>query len=183
MVVIVCFQSQRIVCSKSSGSERRIEWTYLQKTLPRWRLVLQWRFLCRLPLKPDNNFTLWPGFMPVSHTIIPSNRLWAPKLSKHFVCYGSPCKLVGQCRSWLMEESSRGGASRERERVREISLWSHFRPISLVQQTCRVLGFKRNLHSVDLNYTGRTQLYSASMWPQSCISNGQTSRLTLGQQI
>lgn len=40
---------------------------------------------------------LWPGFMPDRHTIIPSNRLWAQELSKHFGCpNGSPCKLVGR---------------------------------------------------------------------------------------
>lgn len=117
MVVIVCFQSQRIVCSKSSGSERRIEWTYLPNTLPRWRLVLQSRFFCWLTLKPDNNFTLWPGFMPVSHTIIPSNRLWAPKLSKHF------CVLRFAMQTcWPMSKLIDGGDEtrrEERERGRE----------------------------------------------------------------
>lgn len=141
---------------------------------PPWCLALQWRFFFRLTRKPDNNFTLWPGFMPISHTIIPSNRLWAPKLSKHF------CVLRFAMQTcWPMSKLIDGGRSR-----------AEGGPISLVRQTCRVWALKGTSTTStwitrETTHSSTRILHShpASMWPQSCISNGQTSRLTPWQQI
>lgn len=155
MVVIVCFQSKGIVCSKSNGREGRIEWTYLPQDI-----ALQWRFFFRLTRKPDNNFTLWPGFMPISHTIIPSNRLWAPKLSKHF------CVLQFAMQTcWPMSKLIEGGRSRAEGGILPlVAFQANFSRAANV--SC--LGFKRNLHNVDLNYTGNnSQLYTYSTFPPS----------------
>lgn len=172
MVVIVCFQSQGIVCSKRT---RERKWKELDGPPNTYspsrslslscRLALQCWFFFWLALKPDNNFALWPGFMPVSHTIIPSNRLWAPKLSKHFCGLRFAMQTCWPMSKLIDGAGWQAGWERKRESESEgdlplVALQANFSRVANV--SC--LSFKRNpQHNVDLNYR---QLHSSIPPPQ-----------------
>lgn len=68
------------ICARRKGSHKVVG-----------RVVfLGWWEESHITVKPDNNFALWPRFMPTRHTIISPNRLGARKLSKHLHRVGVP---------------------------------------------------------------------------------------------